>query len=324
MKIPKYAIGFDIGGTKCATILAKIESESVVFLSRIEFATQGTWDNILNVMCSNSLSQLEENNIKKDWVVGVGISCGGPLDSKRGLILSPPNLPNWDNVPVVNFVQQKLGLVAKLKNDADAGAIAEHMFGAGKGYQNILFLTFGTGLGCGMVLNGQIYSGTTDSAGEVGHIRLDNFGPVGFGKAGSFEGFCSGGGIKQLGKIYATEKLQCGQEVSYCKSLQEIDDFSAKDVANCAKKGEEDAIEVFKLCGQYFGKGLAVLVDILNPELIIAGGVYMRSHELIYPYAIEVLKKEALSINLNACKIIPSMLGEKIGDYAAIAIAMSK
>ena len=109
-----------------------------------------------------------------------------------------------------------------MQNDANAGAIAEWKYGAGKGYNNLIFLTFGTGMGAGLILNGKLYSGTTDLAGEVGHIRLAEMGPVGFGKAGSFEGFCSGGGIAQLAQIKVREKLQMGEKVSFCESIDDL------------------------------------------------------------------------------------------------------
>ncbi|GHU99615.1 N-acylmannosamine kinase [Clostridia bacterium] len=330
-----YVVGYDIGGTKCAAVFAavtdgeqKVSSSSsnapggITFLGRAEFPTRGTWEQVLNRLIQEAGALLEKNGLSFRRVKAAGVSCGGPLDSKRGLILSPPNLPGWDGVSVTEYLAQKSGIPAKLRNDADAGAVAEYKFGAGRGYENVLFLTFGTGLGCGMVLNGRLYSGANDGAGEAGHIRLESFGPVGYGKAGSFEGFCSGGGIRELGKQYALEKLQAGKPASFCPRPEEIDKITAKNLAELAKAGDADATDVYRVCGEHFGKGLAVLVDLLNPEIIIAGGVYMRSHELIYPHAMKVLEREALPLNLKSCKIVPSALGEKIGDYAAVSVAL--
>lgn len=119
----------------------------------------------------------------------VGISCGGPLNSTAGIIEGPPNLPGWNNVKIADILTSHYGVFASLQNDANACAVAEWKFGAGKGAQNMIFLTFGTGLGAGLILNGRLYSGTNDNAGEIGHIRLEEFGPSGYGKSGSFEGF---------------------------------------------------------------------------------------------------------------------------------------
>lgn len=142
-----------------------------------------------------------------------GISCGGPLDSKTGVILSPPNLPGWDHIEITRHFTETLGVPARLINDANASALAEWKYGAGVGTQNMIFLTFGTGLGAGLVLNGALFEGTNGMAGEIGHMRLAAFGPSGYGKCGSFEGFCSGAGIAELARGFARETLQRGEKV---------------------------------------------------------------------------------------------------------------
>ena len=312
--------GFDIGGTKCASILADADESNVKFISRVEIATAGGWRAVLDKLCENISGQAAAAGVK---LAAGGVACGGPLNSKQGLVLSPPNLPDWDRVPVAEIIGKKLNIKVKLLNDADAGAVAEHKFGAGRGRNNIVFLTFGTGLGAGLILNGRLYSGTNDAAGEAGHIRLSENGPVGYGKAGSFDGFCSGQGIKQLGQTTAAERFQQGMKVSYCKDIAAMDAITAKGIALCAEKGEKDALAVYEKCGEYFGRGLSVLIDILNPEMIIAGGVFMRSNKFLVPAMERALKREALPASRLNCKIVPSMLGEQIGDYAAIAAAFS-
>lgn len=187
----------------------------------------------------------------------------------------------------------------------------------------MVFLTFGTGLGAGLILNGSIYDGTNGLAGEVGHIRLDSFGPVGFGKTGSFEGFCSGGGIAQLGKIKAREALQCGKTVSFCKSYEELDNITAKLIAEYANKGFEDAAEIYRISGAYLGKGLSVIVDLLNPEVIVIGSIFARSGHLLTEEMNKIMKKECLTSSLEVCRVVPAELGDEIGDYAAISVAIA-
>ena len=140
-------------------------------------------------------------------------------------------MPDWDNIPIVEIIKNHFGCPVHLQNDANACAVAEWKFGAGRGKNNVVFLTFGTGLGAGLILDGKLYRGASNMAGEAGHIRLASFGPVGYGKAGSFEGFCSGGGIAQLGRMYAQEKLQMGKRVSFCGSISELDSITAKSIA---------------------------------------------------------------------------------------------
>ena len=308
--------GFDIGGTKCAVCIGREKENGVDILNKRVIPTDLTVSpyEMIDKMYSLAMSMTDKIDI-------VGISCGGPLDSKNGIILSPPNLRGWDKVEIVKYLKEKYGITAYLENDANACAVAEWKYGAGRGCKNMVFMTFGTGLGAGMILNGQLYRGASDMAGEAGHIRLSQFGPVGYGKAGSFEGFCSGNGIAQLGVSYATEKLQMGKTVSYCKNFSELGDITAKKIAEYANLGKEDAIGIYKTCGEMLGKGLSVLIDILNPERIVLGSVFQRSEHLLREYMQKVLERECLTYSLNVCKVVPAELKENIGDYAAIAVA---
>src|SRR5512133_3717019 len=208
-------LGLDIGGTKCSVVVG---DASFSVLRKVSFDTNTGrgWKSILAEFTGHIKKLLDDNNQYK--LKRIGISCGGPLDSKKGIIYSPPNLPGWDNVPITRIFSDEFGVETMLQNDANACALAEWLMGAGKGTTNMIFLTFGTGMGAGLILNGRLYSGTNDLAGEVGHIRLAKTGPTGFGKAGSFEGFCSGGGIAQLAKTIVSEKLKNKQNVAFCPS----------------------------------------------------------------------------------------------------------
>ena len=311
----KYT-GFDIGGTKCAVCIGEKTADGIKITDKQTVKTDRTAGayEIIGKMCSMAESMTDDFSC-------TGISCGGPLNSAEGIILSPPNLPGWDNVRIVEFIEKRWGGRAYLQNDANACAVAEWKYGAGKGCDNMVFLTFGTGMGAGLILNGRLYSGKNDMAGEIGHIRISENGPVGYGKSGSFEGFCSGGGIAQLARTLATEKLQMGGNVSYCGSIEELSGITAKKVAECAKKGCEDAKRVYEICGEKLGMGLSVLIDILNPEKIVIGSIFERSGSLMTEQMQRVLERECLKTSLAGCEIVPSKLGDSIGDYAALAVA---
>ena len=313
-----YLLGFDIGGTKCAVITASWEDGTVTLLKKEKCPTDRS---LTPIEMIDRLIALADSILEK-CPDAIGISCGGPLDSKAGVIMSPPNLPGWDNVPIVAHIRAHYGVPTHLQNDANACAVAEWKFGAGRGKNNVVFMTFGTGLGAGLILDGKLYSGSNDNAGEVGHIRLDRFGPVGFGKAGSFEGFCSGGGIAQLGYIKAMEMAQMGRYPAYFQKGMTAADVTAKTVAEAADAGDETALEVYRTCGEYLGRGLSVIIDILNPEVVVIGSVFARSHHLLWPAAKAVIEKEALSAAATCCEVVPAALGEAIGDYAAIATAI--
>ncbi|MEM9143725.1 MAG: ROK family protein, partial [Bacteroidota bacterium] len=255
-------------------------------------------------------------------LIKIGISCGGPLDSKKGIIKSPPNLPGWDNIPIVDQLEKAFGVAVAIQNDANACALAEWKMGAGQGVENMVFLTFGTGMGAGLILNGRIYSGTNDLGGEVGHIRMAESGPVGFGKEGSFEGFCSGGGIAQLAKTRVHEQLEQGKKVAFCPSISDLPCLDAKTVFKYAQKGDPLALEIVGVSARYLGKGLAFLIDVLNPERIVIGSIYARNEALLRPMVMEVLEQETIQEALEVCEIVPAKLGDSIGDYAALGVAM--
>jgi glucokinase len=214
-------------------------------------------------------------------------------------------------------------VTVSIQNDANACALAEWLMGAGKGTQNMIFLTFGTGMGSGLILNGKLYAGTNDLGGEVGHIRLAKNGPVGFGKAGSFEGFCSGGGIAQLAETMVLEKLQKGEKVAFCPDADSAKKLTAKTVAEAAISGDPAALEIIRVSAEYLGRGLAVLIDILNPECIVIGSIYSRNEMLFKPHVDRILAEEAIPSAVEVCRIKPALLGESIGDYAALCVALN-
>jgi len=186
----------------------------------------------------------------------------------------------------------------------------------------MVFCTMGTGFGAGLILDGRLYSGTTDLAGEIGHIRLSDQGPVGFTKRGSVEGWCSGGGIAQIGKTAALEKLQAGKKCAYCSSLSELDTVTAKTVGDAADAGDSTAIGVYRECGRYLGKALSMVIDLLNPEFIVIGSIFVRSENQIRSAMQSVIDAECIPAAAAACKVVPAKLGEKLGDIAALSVAM--
>ena len=311
-------LGIDIGGTKCALVLGDASGQ---ILQKVRFATAQK-DATLSLIFAHAEQLITQAKAQGQRVRAIGVSCGGPLDSRRGLIQSPPNLPGWDNVPIVQMLAQRFGLPVALCNDANACALAEYRFGAGKGTSSMVFLTFGTGMGAGLVLDGKLYVGANDNAGEVGHVRMAPDGPVGYYKKGSFEGFCSGGGLAQLGAAYAREALKAGKPCSFCQSEDQLDSITAKALAKAAQEGDQTAAAVWTACGEMLGRGLAILVDILNPECIVLGSIYARSGALLQDAMQKTLAEEALPGALEACRILPAALGESVGDLAALCVAM--
>ncbi|MFD0714372.1 ROK family protein [Paenibacillus sp. GCM10027626] len=316
----KLLAGVDIGGTKCAVSIGVVSGDQIELLDKKKFPTPPAPEAALNRL-GDLLDELLAAQPVDAEIAGIGISCGGPLDSRSGLVLSPPNLPEWREIDVVTPFRERFGTATALQNDANACALAEWQWGAGKGMDNLIFLTFGTGMGAGLILDGRLYAGTNDMAGEVGHMRMAENGPGGYGKTGSFEGFCSGGGIAHLAQLEAVKRLQRGEKPTLCPSLEQLSALDARVIGEAAQQGDELALAVMRQTGEQLGSGLALLVDILNPQCIVIGSIYGRQQSLLEPYALAKLKAEAHPRSLAACRIVPAFFGEQIGDYASLSVA---
>ena len=303
-----FYLGLDVGGTKCAVILGRC-GETMEIIDRIAFPTEAKkgFDHTIENIYAAIDEMMARHSLSADNVQALGISCGGPLNSKTGRVLSPPNLFGWDDIPIVELMETRYGISTALQNDANACALAEWRFGAARGFENVIFCTFGTGM-----------------AGEIGHLRLSEHGPVGFGKEGSFEGFCSGGGIAQLARTKVLQALPMGVRPSFCPDVQLLDTLSAKSVAEAAHAGDELAKSIYRECGFYLGRGLSLLIDIINPEVIVLGSIYERSGDLLEQAAMEVISQEAIAASAACCRIVGAKLGDQIGDYAALSVAYEK
>jgi glucokinase len=300
---PTHAIGLDIGGTKTAVALWGLEGRLV---ARRAFDTEGPAAELIRRAADTIRDLADESGVSRGSLAGIGISCGGPLDAEAGLVLSPPNLPSWDAVPVARLLSAATGLPAWLENDANACALAEWRWGAGRGCRSMAFLTFGTGLGAGLILDGRLYRGASGLAGEVGHLRVAEDGPLGYGKRGSWEGFCSGGGLARL----------CEERLGLRRT--------AKEICDEARSGDAAALRIVEESAAYLGRGIAMLMDTLNPERIVVGSVFARSEALFRPAMEAAIAAEALPGTRERCLVLPAGLGDLLGDWAALGVVMDR
>ncbi len=304
MNIPSL-IGIDIGGTKTAVVRGTHEG---AILWRRQFPTdpgrgfRPTFDQICSVV--------QEARTPGADIEALSVSIGGPLDILEGIIQGPPNLPGWMDIPLKQLLQERFGLPVFIEHDGNAGALAEFFFGSGRGFKNIVFLTMGTGFGAGLILDGRLYRGTSDVAGEVGHIRIAEDGPDAYGKAGSLEGFASGPGISKLA-------------LSMFPGLF-LQGVTPAELSERARRGEEEAQAVLNRAALYLGRGLAMIADMLNPQRIIVGGIGMRMFDLLVQPAVQVFRAEALPKAFDACAVVPAQLGESIGDLASLCAALDQ
>jgi glucokinase len=311
----KVYLGVDIGGTKTAVILSV---QPPATLGRFEFASlpeEGP-ERALKLIIDSGRSLLAQHGFNQ--ASAVGVSCGSPLDRVQGIIQAPPNLSTWVDVPIRQLLEEAFQTTCRVENDANAGAVAEHRYGAGVGADHMVFLTLGTGLGAGIIANGSLYLGASGDAGEIGHVRLSPTGPVGYHKAGSIEGWSSGGGIAQL----AVRMLAQAERRGRSSVLHAAGALTARDVGRAAQAGDAVALSILRSSGERLGQALAMLVDVLNPQRIVLGGLAWRMGESLLGPMRRVLAREALPQTLRACEIVPAALGEQIGDVAALCVAM--
>lgn len=310
-------LGLDVGGTKCAVLLADC-GEKIRVVEKLRFETRT--DLGLEYAKEKLLKTAGELIARSDAPVqAIGVSCGGPLNSRTGVVQSPPNLPGWDNVPIVELLESAFGIPAFLQNDANACALVEWKYGAGCGMEDMVFLTMGTGMGAGVIADGRLLRGSRDMAGEVGHLRLEHDGPVGYGKTGSFEGFASGGGIARLAAMLRRKWAEQGEATAWSESDERL---TTRELAGYAFEGDPHALRVFEIAGDYLGQGIAMIADVLNPEMVVIGGVYMRCEVLLKESMWRAIRREALEQCWCDLRVVPAETGEQIGDFAAAMVAV--
>lgn len=300
-------LGLDIGGTKTAIVEGRFDTH---ILKRREIPTRAeqpfdqTFPEIIRLIESMICEARDSGNI----ISGLSVSIGGPLRIAEGILREPPHLPGWHGVNLRQQLEDRFpDLPVRIEHDGNAGALAEFHFGIGRkllGLKNLIFLTLGTGLGAGIILNGQLVRGASDMAGEIGHLRLAQQGPVGYGKGGSWEGFCSGAGMVKLARTMFPRRWH--------------DELRTEDLLHAAVIGDQDALAVVRESGRWLGRGLAVLIDVLNPEVIVLGSIAFVLGERLLAPARAALAEEALSESVAACNILPATLGNRIGDVASL------
>ena len=309
----KYKIGVDLGGTNVKVALVDKNGKIVYTNSeptRAELGYQYVISNIKQVIYAS----LKETDISKDAVGGIGIGCPGQIDSVNGIVRKLPNLPGWVNIPLAQIMEEEFSLPTKLDNDVRCATLGEYNFGAGKGATNLICITVGTGIGSGIILNGQLIRGASMSAGEIGHMTLEDCnGPIcGCGNTGCLESLASGPAIVQMAEDYIR-----GGKSSKFVELSGNTPLSAQTISEAAKSGDSVAQTIFYVTGRWIGIALSSVVNLLNPEIIIIGGGVAQAGDLLFDPIRETIRKRALRIAYEAVKIVPAELGESAGVIGA-------
>lgn len=318
-----YVLGVDIGGTKLATVLATRGGE---ILHKVRLPTDAERGPEFGVarLISMLRQNLDETGVDPEDIIGIGVACGSPMDAERGIILGPPNLQSWNPVPIKEILEAELALYTQLENDANAGALAEWLFGAGRGKRNVVYMTMGTGIGGGLILDGRLYRGANGNAGEVGHMRVvRQGGPMcGCGKRGCLEAFCSGPAIARRTKE-ALQRLPQGGAATACLALAcELEAVTAEHLFAAARQGDALAQQLVDETAHYLGVGLANIIQALNPEVIVLGTIATEQGDFFLDRVRRVVCEETWPQMSQVVEILPSPLGKTVGDLGAISIIL--
>jgi glucokinase len=313
----RYVVGIDLGGTNIVVgTVAEDGSELIGLVSEPTLPEQGSDAVVARIV---KLAQASLAAARGKTIAGVGIGSPGPLDTKRGLVLLTPNL-GWTNFPLRDRVTAALGLPATLDNDANCAVFGEWWRGAARGAEHVVGLTIGTGIGGGIVLHGEIYHGASDIAGEIGHMTIDSTGRrCKCGNYGCLEAYASGPAIAAR----AVEGVEAGAETSLPDYVRgDLSQITAQVIYEAAHDGDEYAREVVHETAKVLGAGVANIINIFNPQVVvICGGVTLAGDQLFVPLRSEV-KRRAFKPAANACRIVPGELTGTAGVYGAAAVFM--
>jgi glucokinase len=292
-------IGLDIGGSKIG-IVAGTDDGTVLSRREIPTNSDAPFAETLPFIAK------EIDELKKIYgnIRAISVAIGGPLRIEEGYILCPPHLPGWHDLHLKKELEKYFAVPVYVEHDGNAGALAEWHFGAGQKTEHMIFLTAGTGLGAGIILNGKLHRGANDTAGEIGHIRLSDDGPEEYGKQGSWEAFACGSGIVKLAHMRFPNKWS--------------NEMSPKEFIDIVNEEDTDALSVVKESGEWLGKGLAMLIDTLNPEIIVVGSLGRALGDKWLSPARRIVEKECLHQTHSICKIVPAKLGRELGDIASL------
>ncbi|UCF21154.1 MAG: ROK family protein [Gemmatimonadota bacterium] len=314
-----YVVGVDIGGTNLNVgILPFAGGEPLAFRTQATEAQRGAKfvvDRVVRMIQEAMKEVMEANGRGPEAFAGIGIGSPGPLERKTGTVISTPNL-GWRNFPLRDLIQNAVGLPATLDNDANAATYGEWWMGAGRGVNSLVGVTLGTGIGGGIVLNGELYHGAADAAAEIGHMTIDSTGrKCKCGNYGCVEAYASGPAIAAR----AIEGLESGASSVLLELAGDLQAVTAETVFEAVVLGDPYATEVMHDTAKFLGVGLANVINILNPEvLVISGGVTRAGDHLFDPLRTEV-RRRAFRVAEQACRILPSGLGGKAGVIGAVA-----
>ena len=307
----KNRIGIDVGGTNVKIALVD-DKGSILYSNSVPTRAEMGYEYTVNNIKQAIRDLMSETKVT--GIEGIGFDFPGQIDYKNGIVRLAPNIPGWVNIPIAKIIEDEFKIPTRIDNDVHCAALGELNFGAGKGCENFICMTVGTGIGSGIVINGKLVRGASNAAGELGHIKLQmHEGPLcGCGDHGCLEAFASGPSIVAM----AEEYILGGKSTKF-RELASGGEITPFIVAEAAKQGDPVARRIFARIGEYIGFGLSSVVNLLNPEKIIIGGGVADAGDILLDPIKETIKKRAMVVAGSAFEIVPAKLGNTAGVIGA-------
>ncbi len=316
-ELTELVVGVDLGATKIAAGLVRGEREilsRVRVLTMAEEGPRAVMDRI--VSCVRHL--MEAVLPEAGPVKAVGICSPGPLDQRRGVVLSPPTLPGWHDIPLKAIVEEEVALPTFIEHDAKAAALAEYYLGAGQGCRDMVYITVSTGIGAGIIMDGKLLRGCANVAGEIGHMTIDVNGPPCIcGQRGCVEAFASGPAIARA----TQQAIAAGVRSRITELAGDPDEITAEVVTQAAQEGDALACHILSEAGAYLGVGIANLANLLNPSCVVIGGGVSKAGELLLEPLRQAVQQWAYSVAAEPLTVVPSALGDDVGILGAAIVA---
>lgn len=310
-------VGVDLGGTKILTALAGRDGQ---VLARVQLSTEASLgrDHVIARIVESVRHVQQEAGAPHDAVKAVGVGAPGPLDPASGFVYMAPNL-DWRDVPLGGLLRDQLGLPVYVDNDANLAALGEHVYGAGRGTGDMVYITVSTGVGGGLILGDHIYHGAGGGAGELGHITVTEDGPLcGCGNPGCLEAMASGTAMARRAAALVGEGRGAGILTAAGGNREKI---SARVVAQAAASGDPEALVIIKDAGRYLGIAVAGLINVFNPAAVVLGGGALQVGPALWEAMIEEVRRRAMEPALKTVRIVRAELGNDAGVMGAVALA---
>lgn len=307
-------IGIDVGGTNVKIALVD-ENGKIIYSNSVPTYAQMGYEYTVNNIKQAIRDLMKETNTEAKDIQGIGFDFPGQVDYKTGVVKLAPNIPGWVNVPIAQMIEDEFHIPTRIDNDVRCAALGEMNFGAGRGCENFICITVGTGIGSGLVINGKLVRGAANAAGEIGHIKLQSVGgPIcGCGDTGCLEAFASGPSIVAM----AQEYLKGGKSTKFREMAGAEGEITPYIVAKAAEAGDPVAKRIFTIIGEYIGIGLTSVINLLNPERVIIGGGVAEAGDLLLEPIRKTIKERAMVVAGSSVEIVPAELGNSAGVIGA-------